>query len=148
MGWEHIEFPPSGRGYENVRMSCIQKDRTLGISYSIPAPMQRALGWDQDTRVRLQIGNGPDAGRLLIEPAEDGKKLLAVRRSRSLRLVTQVFPWMAGTAQKRPQEDVESRVRGSALILRLPAWARRPAEEDAAPAPISLEAAKRRAGVR
>jgi hypothetical protein len=158
MTWAPIEFPLPGRAQDQVRLSIVKKDKGFGVSILFTGMILTTLGWTAETRVVVEEGMGEQEGWLRIRAATEmdaqGRKLRDVLHTAAARLVTPLFPWMEVT-QTKAAEAVETKLQGkTAVLIRLPAWARRPASLVTIDRAVAssrdgvLAAAKQRFGVR
>lgn len=107
------------------RLAIVKNGEKPGMCLVIPGEQARALRWTNETAVALLPGQGEHRGwlRLVVSKDPGARRLRATGKSKNLRLVTPLWPWLEGVTEYRPLEVVESVMHVNMVDVRLPEWA-------------------------
>jgi hypothetical protein len=123
-----------GHVKDTLRIGIVKNGRNLGVCIVIPHAMADELEWTPETSLDLQPGEGDHHGWLRLSPSQSpgARRLRTTGKSKNLRLVTPLWPWMVNLMDEtRALEVIESRVAlqastmqfGAVVDVRLPGWA-------------------------
>lgn len=123
MSWTTLK-PPAAR--HSWTQPLIKIGRNQSSHYlTINAAAMKAYALMEDMAIAVQAGEGPNFGKLRLEPAPDGAFHLRRARGGSGHLA--LGP-IGEAGPKRGAEPVAVERDGRALVLQLPAWVRPPRE--------------------
>lgn len=149
MTWEPVKFSTrtaTGRpGAGIVRIGVGRQEGSLHMMIVLPGDVADELGWRGKDMLAMALGRGEHDGWIRLAPssAEHGRRLRTTTKSRNLRWVSMLWPWLQGrVTDVRSLSQTDHRIgprvttgSGSramfALDVCLPAWAA-PAVEAAA----------------
>ena len=116
-GPKHVLCPDSG----TIAVYIQQKRPCCNLTFGVT--LVNRLGWRPGQRVALQVGDGPNQGKLRIVPQEkEGRKLFSAGDSAALKLRFPVLPGM--DPRYRAAKVFVSAASGNVLTIELPEWAR------------------------
>lgn len=137
MEWERIT-PQSGmRGGDRPNLTISLRTPAKGgrpkVTLTIGVDLSRRLKWQAKQRVHIDIARS--AGLLRLATTTDARDSYSLHQAGGGHVLEATFSLLGLSSETMKAEPAEHRLEGGALLVTLPAWARR--QEEAAPGPVA-----------